>query len=83
MSAGTPYFNVITGMKYLTCTDTDASKKPVCQFPFNKIITYLQSTLAVGHAFMFVECQQQKHGYLSDTAYTQCPLHTSQVAETL
>ena len=82
MSAGTPYFNVITGMKYDTCTDT-RFKKPVCQFPFNKIITYLQSKLAVGHAFIFVECQQQKHGYLSDTVYTQCLLHTSQVAEAL
>ena len=55
----------------------------MCQFPFNKIITYLQSTLAVGHAFIFVECQQQKHGYPSDTVYTQCLLHTSQVAEAL
>ena len=81
MSAGTPYFNIITGMKYHTCTEH--ASKPVCQFPFNKIITYLQSTSAVGHAFIFVECQQQKHGYLSDTVYTQCLLHTSQVAEAL
>ena len=72
----------ITGMKCHTCTDT-RFKKPVCQFPFNKIITYLQSTLAVGHAFLFVECQRQKHGYLSDTVYTQCLLHTSQLAEAL
>ena len=34
----------------------------------------LQSTLAVGHAFIFVECQQQKHGYLSHSINTQCLL---------